>query len=170
MMKAMLETLIDYNYSEHRKLWKYLLALDEAVFLQDSGYSIGSLQREVVHIIRADRQWFSRAIGINDADLLPYETISREEIRTAWDSLENDIRAYIVDNDESVLAEVMQYTAKSGEMISRKRWEMIMHLVNHGSVHRAEMCAIFHMLSHTLDFEVSFRQFLEDRDIENLTG
>ena len=166
-MKAMLETLIDYNYSEHRKLWQHIMALDEAVFLQESGYSIGSLQREIVHIIRADRLWFSRGIGLADPDLLPYETTSREDIRAAWDHLESDIRAYVAESDEAILEERMQYTAKSGELISRKRWEMLMHLVNHGSVHRAEICAIFHMLGHTLNFEVSFRQFLEDRDIAN---
>lgn len=166
-MKHMLQDLIDYNYSEHRALWQYIIALDENVFLQDSGYSIGSLQRETVHIIRADRLWFSRATGLDDPQLLPYETTSRDEIRTAWDSLENDIRAYLDGVEESVLQETMTYTAATGETITRERWQLLMHLVNHGSVHRAEICAIFHMLGHTLDFEVTFRGFLEARDLKN---
>lgn len=166
MIKTMLQTLIDYNYSEHRKLWHHLNALEEDVFLQDSGYSLGSLQREVVHMIRADRVWFSRAIGVDNPELLPNDTLSRDVIRTEWDALEQDIRAYVKHSDERVFLETMHYTAKSGETITRERWQLLMHLVNHGSVHRAEMCAIFHMLGHTLNFEVSFRQFLEDRDIE----
>lgn len=83
-MMHMLETLMDYNYGEHRKLWQHIFTLDNHLFLQDVGYSLGSIQREVVHIIRADRLWFSRAIGISNPPLLPYETIKKSDIRSVW--------------------------------------------------------------------------------------
>jgi uncharacterized damage-inducible protein DinB len=161
----MLKTLIDYNYSEHRQLWEIIAALDEAVFLEDAGYSIGSIQREVVHIIRADHLWFARTIGESDPNLLPYETSDRQVIRAAWDELEQRIRDYVANADEATLKETMSYTNNTNEFIRRKRWEMLYHLINHGSVHRAEICAMLHMLGHTVDFEVSLRQFLEDRDL-----
>jgi len=161
----MLETLIDYNYAEHRQLWKIIAALDEDVFLRDARYSLGSIQREVVHIIRADHIWFARTIGEDDPELLSYETSGRQVIRAAWDDLEKTIREYVANADEATLNETMSYTNAENQVITRKRWEMLYHLINHGSVHRAEMCAMLHMLGHTVDFEVSLRQFLEDRDL-----
>ena len=160
-----LETLIDYNYSEHRDLWKILAALDEELFLRDAGYSLGSIQREVIHIIRADHLWFSRAIGETDPELLPYETTDRKAIRAAWDNLEKTIREYIANTDEARLNETMTYLNASNQTVARKRWEMLLHLCNHGSVHRAEICAMLHMLGHTVDFEVTLRGFLEKRDL-----
>lgn len=161
-----LETLIDYNYSEHQELWEIITALDEELFLRDAGYSLGSIQREVVHIIRADHLWFSRAIGDNDPELLPYETTDRQKIRVAWDKLEETIRDYVANADEVTLNESMSYSNLGNKVITRKRWEMLLHLCNHGSVHRAEMCAMLHMLGHTVDFEVTLRGFLEKRDLE----
>lgn len=160
-----LATLIDYNYSEHRELWKRIAALDEDVFLRDSGYSIGSIQREVVHIIRADTLWFSRAIGENDPDLLPYEMTDRQVIRAAWDELEKTVRDYIANTDEATLNETMSYRNAENQIVIRKRWELLLHLANHGTVHRAEICSILHMLGHTIAFDVSLRRFLEIRDL-----
>lgn len=79
--------------------------------------------------------------------------------------LEQDVKAYIQQADEATLQETIQYYNPQEIVITRQRWELLIHLVNHGSVHRAEMCAIFHMLGKTLDFEVSFRQYLEDKNL-----
>ena len=162
-MKMLLGTMLAYNYAEHRQLWEIIAGIDPAIFLQESGYSIGSLQREVVHIIRADGLWFARAIGEPDPLLLSYETLDRDRIRAAWDELEKQVLSYVAESSDTLLHETMTYQNPAGKTITRRRWELLMHLANHGTVHRAEMCAILHMLGHTVDFDVSLRRYLEER-------
>ncbi len=161
-VKTLLKTLTDYNYGEHRQLWQTIATLDDATFLQDPGYSIGSIQHEVVHIIRADRLWLSRAMGAADVALLPTETVDRGEIRETWDRLEQDVKAFLDGLSDQELQQSVTYINAKGQTQTRRVFELLLHLCNHGTVHRAEMCAVLHMLGHTIDFDVSLRRFLEE--------
>ena len=158
-----LKTLIDYNYAEHRELWEIIAGLDEETFLKDAGYSLGVVQREVVHIIRADRLWLSRAMELPDAALLSNETVDRGKIRQAWDQLEQDVKSFLDSLSEQGLQRVVTYVDKDGKTQQRHVFELLLHICNHGTVHRAEICAMLHMLGHTVAFDVSLRRYLEGR-------
>lgn len=160
----MLTTMIDYNYAEHRQLWEVVKQLDQETFVRDSGYSIGSIQREVVHMIRADRLWLSRAQGIDDPDFLPNDTADRTVIRAAWDEVETEVKRFIRE-DQDQFQRLVTYVDRDGNQRTRAVWELMLHIANHGTVHRAEMCAMLHMLDHTTAFDISFRRYLEDRDM-----
>lgn len=162
IMQTILRTMVDYNYAEHRQLWQIVADLDEATFLQAPGYSIGCIQQEVVHIIRADRLWLSRAMETSDLTLLPYETVDRGEIRQAWDILECDVRSFLDSLSDQDLQRQVTYPNTRDIVQKRHVFELLLHICNHGTVHRAEMCAILHILGHTVDFDVSLRRYLEE--------
>ena len=163
MIVNILKTMIAYNYAEHRELWEIIAALDEETFLRDCGYSLGAVQREIVHIIRADRLWLSRAMEQPDVALLPYETVDRGKIRQAWDQLEQDVKSFLDSLSEQGLQRVVTYVDKDGKTQQRHVLELLLHVCNHGTVHRAEICAMLHMLGHTVAFDVSLRRYLEGR-------
>jgi uncharacterized damage-inducible protein DinB len=156
-----LETMIDYNFAEHRELWATIARLDEAVFLKDTGYSIGTIQRAVVHMIRADRLWLSRAMENSDVALLSVETVDRGEIREAWDDVEQDVRDLVGRLSDEDLQRSVSYVGSDGKVQHRRIFELLLHICNHGTVHRAEICAMLHMLGHTISFDVSLRRYLE---------
>ena len=162
----MLKTMIEYNFAEHRELWPAIAALDEATFLKDSGYSIGTLQREVVHMVRADRLWLSRAMEHPDAALLPYETVDRGIIRETWDALERDVKHFAESLSDHGLQRHVTYTNTAGQPQRRQVYELLLHICNHGTVHRAEICAMLHMLGHTIGFDVSLRRYLESSVVD----
>ena len=158
-----LKTLIAYNYAEHRELWEIIAGLAEETFLKDAGYSLGVIQREVVHIIRADQLWLGRAMEQPDRALLPYETVDRGKIRQAWDELEQEVKGFLDSLSEQGLQRVVTYVDKDGITRQRHVFELLLHICNHGTVHRAEICAMLHMLGHTVAFDVSLRLYLEGR-------
>jgi hypothetical protein len=61
------------------------------------------------------------------------------------------------------LQRVVTYVDKDGKTRQRHVFELLLHICNHGTVHRAEICAMLHMLGHTVAFDVSLRLYLEDR-------
>ena len=161
MIMNTLKTMIAYNYAEHRELWEIIADLDESTFLKDAGYSLGVIQREVVHIIRADRLWLSRAMEQPDRALLSYETVDRGKIRQAWEELEQEVGGFLDSLSEQDLQRVVTYVDRDGKTHQRRVFELLLHICNHGTVHRAEICAMLHMLGHTVAFDVSLRRYLE---------
>lgn len=158
-----LKTLIAYNFAEHRELWATIGALDETVFLKDTGYSAGTIQRTVVHNIRADRLTLNCAMELSAVALLPYETVDRHNIRAAWDALEHDVKDFAEALPDQTAQHRVTYTAANGHTHEVQVGELLLHICNHGTVHRAEICAMLHMLGQPINFDVSLRRYLANR-------
>ncbi len=160
-------SFVEYNYAEHRELWSHLAQLDQDTFETNVGYSLGSIQKEVVHMIRADTLWFTRAIEQPEPELLSYDTADRATIRAEWDALEDKVKAYVKTLTQSDFDQPVTYINNDGIEVTQTRGSLILHLVNHGTVHRAEMCAMMHMLGHTIAFDVSYRRFMVEKSAIN---
>ena len=139
-MIEMIHTLYNYNFWEHRRLWEEcIMALDEAQFFVDTGYSWGSLQRECVHVMSGERHWFSRARGVSVEPLEFDDFPTRASVRARWDQIEAECRAFLATLTEETLAGEVTYTARGGQVVTNHRWRILVHCANHGIVHRAAM-------------------------------
>lgn len=50
----LIRTIYDYHYGRIREIWTSIMQLDEAQFIQDVPYSLGSLRNQMVHLIDDD--------------------------------------------------------------------------------------------------------------------
>ena len=58
MTPEYIQTLIEYNYAEHHKVWdQCIMQLTDEQFTGDSGYSHGSIHQEVVHVMNGEWWW-----------------------------------------------------------------------------------------------------------------
>ena len=158
-------SFVDYNYTEHCELWSHLNQLDDETFVKNIGYSLGSIQREVVHMIRADTLWLHRAMQQPPPELLPDDTSDRAKIRAEWDALEAQVKTYVQTLTQADFDQPVTYINHDSIEVTQTRGSLILHFVNHGTVHRAEMCAMMHMLGHTVDFDVSYRRFMVEKSV-----
>ncbi len=129
----------EYHFTENHKIWdSYIASLPYEKFLQDVGYSHGSVREQIVHLISVDEVWFSELQGIKPSEpLLSANFDDRENIRTHWDNIEKKMRNYLAElQDDSLFEKAIKEPAEDKDLIV---WQVLLHVVNHGTDHRAQL-------------------------------
>jgi uncharacterized damage-inducible protein DinB len=102
--------------------------------------------------------WLARLTSAARPERLA-EDLSRAEIHSAWDEIEARVRHYASSLSEAQLDEDIEYSGILGDNLRLKVRDVLLHIVNHGTAHRAEICAMFHMIGHTIPFELSYTRY-----------
>jgi len=143
-----IRTLHDYNFWTHRRVWACIEQLTDEQFTQHSDYSIGSIRNHVVHVMSVDERWFARLQGVEFPErLIPEAFPNRADVRAKWDTIEASMRAYLGRVTEAELSETIHYDIPHrGGMMHDPRWQILVHVVNHGTDHRAQILSLLHAL------------------------
>jgi len=137
--------LYDYHFAANRKVWdEYVVPLEEEKFLQPLEYSIGSVRNHVVHLMSVDHSWFSGLRGEDIPPIVnPVHYAQKDKIRTEWDSVEAKMREYLAGLRDKMLFE---RPFPDGEDEVLILWQVLLHVVNHGTDHRAQLLRMLHDL------------------------
>ena len=135
----------DYHFAENRKIWdNYITQLSQEQFIQEVGYSHGSVRNQLLHIMSADHTWFSPLRGLGYTEMLdPADFEERQAIRAYWDELEQGMRAYLADLRDDMLFEKPFPEGEDKDLIL---WQVLLHVVNHGTDHRAQVLRLLNDL------------------------
>lgn len=146
-----IRTLYAYHIALHRRAWDSIMTLSDAQFVQDVPYSIGSLRNHAVHLASVEQRWFSRIMGDPLPDRLVYTDYpTREAARTAWDTTEARIIAALESLTDADLPRTVDYVVRRVDPVERTIaatsavWQILVHVVNHATDHRAQMLRILH--------------------------
>ncbi len=140
-------TLYDYNYWAHRKVWECVTQLTDEQFTRDLGWSHGSVRGQVVHTMGAEWIWFERLRGEwPRAVLNPADHPTRADVRARWDQIETEARAYLATLDDAQLLQTVHYKTTRGDPKENVLWHILLHVVNHGTDHRAQTMAMLNRL------------------------
>ncbi len=135
----------EYHFAENRKIWdEYVTLLSEEQFTQDVDYSHGSVKDQIVHLMSADEQWFTGLRGEDiPGPLNPAAFKNREAIREHWDKLEKKMREYLAKLRDDMLPEKPFPEGEDKDLIL---WQVLLHVANHGTDHRAQILRLLHDL------------------------
>lgn len=127
----------DYHFSENRKLWdSYVTPLSQEQFTQAASYSRGSVRDQILHLINTDDGWFSDLRGAaNPESPSPADLTDRESIRAHWDHVERNMRDYLANLRDDMLSD----KPLQGEDKDLILWQVLLHVANHGTDHRAQL-------------------------------
>lgn len=139
MNKADIDLLFGYN------AWAWDRVLEQVAKLTREQYEApaptpqGSLRGTLVHALAAEMVWPQRAEGESPAMLLRVEDAPTfGALRETWVRARSSFDAFLgTVTDEQLMSEVHYKTTK-GVPEHNRMWEMLAHLVNHGTQHRSE--------------------------------
>lgn len=147
MTLAELNTWLDYHYWARDVLFEAVAPLTPEQFTQPVESSFTSVRDTVAHIYFADWVWYMRWTGQLPAtppanDSWP----DLESLRQASQALEGKIRAFVTDGGEAGINRVCHYKALTGQPAASPFWQMLVHVVNHGSYHRGQVTTLLRQL------------------------
>ena len=138
----------DYHWWGNRKLFDEAAALGEETARKELGrhWSFPTLKGMLSHIYGADRIWLARWKGesptrlYSDADFA-----SLADLRTGWNALEAEQRAFVSSLGTADLKRTLDYKATDGKPFAQPLWQLLQHVVNHATHHRSEVAAMVTM-------------------------
>lgn len=128
--------LFDYHFTLNRKFWHFCVEnLSWQQMTKKMEISVGSITNQFVHIMSVDERWFNGLRRKPDSGFHNPENYGKpEEIRLEWDMVEAEMRMYLDGLTDSDLEKPFQDNMKV--------WNVLSHVVNHGTAHRAQIGAM----------------------------
>lgn len=129
-----------YNYSYQQRLWDSIMTLTDEQFTAEIPYSHGSIRNHMVHLANVDAAWLRGLQEDPNARTYrhkPEDYPTREGARALCANAAAEVKTYIETLDEAAL----EYHPKGLPM---NRWQVLLHLVNHGTDHRAQVLRALH--------------------------
>jgi len=127
----------NYHFAENRNIWNSCVdSLSYEQFTQDASYSHGSIRAQIVHLMSVDDTWFSGLRGVEIPEPLnPADFRDWEGIRAHWDNIEQNMRDYLAKLQDEMLFEKPFEDGEDKDLIL---WQVLLHVANHGTDHRAQ--------------------------------
>ena len=140
MIADAIRMLFDYQMREDRRLWnEAIMPLPEAAFTIDTGYSWGAIQCECAHVVNVMHASLERLHGIKQTTAaITIDDPTREQIRAAWDEVETRWKRYMAELDDQQFTREIEIVYRDTAMTTPV-WQTIFHVLNHNTLHRAEM-------------------------------
>lgn len=144
--------LFDYNEWANDRIMNAAAGLTHAQYTaQLPGLSMGTLQGTLVHTLAAEQIWRRRCLEgtsptvlLNEADCPTYESL-----RALWAAEAVALRAGLAELPETALAGRLAYRTTGGKPMEEVLWKLLVHLVNHGTQHRAEAAVALTAFGHS---------------------
>ena len=143
-------TLIElYRYHQwaNGRLRETLGTLTLEQFTRDVGGSFRSMQELLVHMVAVDWIWERRCRGESPRAFLPLsEFPDFASVESRWLDVERAQTRLIEDVTDEALRVPLAYVNVKGERWVYPLWQILLHVVNHGTYHRGQIAMLLRQL------------------------
>lgn len=142
-----LSLLVDYNYWARDRLLEAVAALTPEQFTRPTGNSFSSVRDTIAHICDAESIWLRRwrgeqPEGFQNPDRIADLAAAQKE----WAGLEREMRTVLAALEPDGVERRIEYKDMRGAQRSDVFWQMLQHVVNHGSYHRGQVTTMLRQL------------------------
>lgn len=148
MTREEMQQLLDYSEWAYERVWSCIDTLTDEQFSQNVGYAFDHIRGQVTHCMNVERRWAARLAGQQAPERVTTDDApSIAAVRQVWDRLQAETRALLDGLTEAELGDFIEYDmAHRGGSKRDRRSDIVRHVVNHATDHRAQMLAMLHML------------------------
>lgn len=149
MSVVLIRELYDYHRWANRRLFDLAAALGDGV-TRDMGaqWSFPTLKGMFAHVYGADNAWLNRWKGSSPGRLLgDRDFATMADLRTKWDVLEAEQRAFVEAVSETDLIRPVEYKNTEGREFRVALGPLLQHVVNHATHHRSEAATMITLIS-----------------------
>jgi uncharacterized damage-inducible protein DinB len=146
MTPEYLALLLDFHYWARDRLLAAVSALDSEQYARPMGSSFSSVRDTLNHLYFAEWIWYRRWQGESPTGPPSVDLPDLQTLRTRWMEHETKVRAFFRGQTQQSLARVIEYKLLSGQAGASPLWQMVAHLVNHGSYHRGQVVTLLRQL------------------------
>lgn len=135
-----LSAMVAYHHALNARVLESAAHVTSEQFVAPVGYSRGSLRDQMVHMANTDAGWLrglKEIPGARQYRLEPADYATVESVRALWVATAADLGEYVA-------------SLTSGDLVRQPKglpanvWQVLMHVVNHGTDHRAQVLRILH--------------------------
>ena len=154
-------TLYEYNRWANLRVLEFVSKLSEQA-LTDERFSYPSIHAILAHMVAAETSWVARCrgeSGLQAPDAGALSTLAA--IKTRWDEVYEEERAYLGGLTESDLNRTLTYRTSRGQEFTDPVGLLLVHVANHATQHRSEVALNLTALGHSpgnLDVIVYLRE------------
>lgn len=140
MNKNDVQTLIDYNEWANYRILQAAAQVTEVQFTAPARLSFGSLNGTLVHILSTETIWRMRSLErISPTALLSERDFPTfKALRQGWVEEGGKLRANLAPLDDGDMLRLVHYTNTRGLPFDTILWQILVHMVNHGTQFRSE--------------------------------
>jgi uncharacterized damage-inducible protein DinB len=145
---SLLKKQLDYTYWASDRLLEAARRLSGEELVRDLGNSVGGVLATLVHLFGADRIWLSRVTGSPRLTLEdPGEAFTLNSLQSAW----VDVHLGWIEwaGQAGDVEQILEYANLAGQPKQLALWELVFHVVNHGSYHRGQIMTMFRQLGYS---------------------
>lgn len=150
MNKKDIDLLYGYNQWANDLILESASHLTTEQFLGGGSFPHGGLRGTLTHILFSEWIWRNRWEGNSPTEwILPEEFPTFDALRTRWQKETNFLNNFAVSVTDEKLNSVIHYQTTNGDPRENILWQLMTHVVNHGTQHRSEAAAILTELGHS---------------------
>jgi uncharacterized damage-inducible protein DinB len=148
--------LYDYQRESNARVLDIVDELSESELqstIVEGQPSISDTLLHMISIVQINVAWWSNRLSGEDAYLLEYpvsEYRNSENLRELWVRTDAEIAKFIDSlKSNNDLERMYTRVTPDGETRNRVLWEMMLHVINHGTQHRSEVAMMLTKLGHS---------------------
>jgi uncharacterized damage-inducible protein DinB len=136
----LIRALYEYNEWANNHVLDAAARLTDEEFSRKQGASFESVEGNLAHIVGAQTIWLQRWTGgANPKPVLEFQKMRGvPSIREAFADSHAELRSFVASLTDERLEQVLAYHDSAGNPYRRVLWQLMAHVINHGTHHRAE--------------------------------
>jgi uncharacterized damage-inducible protein DinB len=139
--------LYEYNSWANSRSLDACSTLSDEQFTRDLGSSFPSVRDTLSHVCEVEWLWLERWHGRSVSSLRPASDFpTLDSLRRRWQEVETGLHGYIDALKSEDIARVVEHKTTKGVPQAAPLWQMLQHLVNHGTYHRGQATTILRQL------------------------
>ncbi len=140
---------LDYNTWASRRLVDAASQLTPEELNRDFSTADRSVLGTLVHIYAADRVWLGRMEGKSPSVFLdPEVDMNLAVLQNDWPAIQDRWQTLAAGLDDAAVQAVLSYKDLKGTPYETAVWQIVLHVVNHGTHHRGQVAGFIRAMGH----------------------